>query len=254
MGSPPPDGYRREHHDSLPSTNAHALAAARSGAAGNLWVTAGEQTAGRGRRGRSWTTGAGNLAASLMLIDPAPREVAATLSFVAAVALHQAVVDMAGPAAAERIRLKWPNDLLLDRLKVAGILVDGEGLSSGAFVVVIGIGVNCLSHPSATDGQAAGDFAGRGLPVEADALFTRLALRMDEELARWDRGRGFADIRKGWLARAVGLGEPIRVNLADGPITGRFDALDGEGRLVLLREDGARQAIGAGDVFLSAAG
>ena len=74
-----------------------ALAAARAGAAGGLWVTAGEQTAGRGRRGRAWTTGAGNLAASLMLIDPAPRAVAATLSFVAAVALHQAVVDVAGP-------------------------------------------------------------------------------------------------------------------------------------------------------------
>ena len=254
MAGPPPTGYRREHHDSLESTNAHALSAARSGAAGGLWVTAGEQTAGRGRRGRAWTTGAGNLAASLMLIDPAPRAVAPAVSFVAAVALHQAVVDLGGPAAAERLALKWPNDLLLDRLKVAGILVEGEGLSSGAFAVVIGIGVNCVSHPDVTEGQPAGDFRERGLPVEAEALFARLAIRMDEELSRWDRGRGFADVRTAWLARAAGVGEPIRVNLAGGPVAGRFEALDEAGRLVLAREDGERQLIGAGDVFLSATG
>jgi len=254
MGSALPDGYRREHHDRLASTNAHALSVARSGAAGGLWVTAGEQTAGRGRRGRAWTTGAGNLAVSLMLLDPAPRAVAATLSFVAAVALHQAVVDIAGPAAAERLKLKWPNDLLLDRLKVAGILVEGEKLASGAFAVVIGIGVNCLSHPAVSEGPAAGDFSGRGLPVEAEPLFARLVVRMDEELRAWDRGRGFAGIRSAWLSRAIGVGEPIQVNLADSRVKGRFEALDEDGRLVLLREDGARQAIGAGDVFLGSTG
>ncbi len=173
MPGPLPDGYRREHHGSLPSTNAHALAAARAGAAGGLWVTAGEQTAGRGRRGRAWTTGAGNLAASLMLLDPAPPEIAPTVSFVAAVALHQAAVDVAGPAAAERLALKWPNDLLLDRAKVAGILIEGEELPSGAFALVIGIGVNCVSHPEIAEGQAAGDFDGRGLPVDAEILFGR---------------------------------------------------------------------------------
>ncbi len=254
MAGPLPDGYRREHHDSLASTNARALSAARSGAAGGLWVTAGEQTAGRGRRGRGWVTGAGNLAASLLLIDPAPRALAATVSFVAAVALHRAVVDVAGPPAAERLALKWPNDLLLDRTKVAGILVEGEALASGAFVVVTGIGVNCVAHPDVTAGQPAGDFLGRGLPVDAEALFARLAVRMDEELGLWDRGRGFAGVRSAWLDRAAGVGEPIRVNLADGPVDGRFEALDEDGRLVLLGDDGRRQAIGAGDVFLSAGG
>ncbi len=249
-----PHGYRREHHDSLPSTNARALAAARSGAAGGLWVTAGEQTDGRGRRGRGWVTGLGNLAASLLLLDPAPREVAATISFVAAVALHQAVVDVAGPAAAERLALKWPNDLLLDRLKVAGILVEGEGLLGGAFAVVIGVGVNCRTHPEIARGHPASDFAARGLALEAEALIARLAVRMGEELARWDRGRGFAEVRSAWLKRAVGVGEPIRVNLAGGSVSGRFEALDDAGQLVLARADGVRQAIGAGDVFLGSTG
>jgi BirA family transcriptional regulator, biotin operon repressor / biotin---[acetyl-CoA-carboxylase] ligase len=250
MAGPLPDGYRREHHGSLASTNAHALAAARAGAAGGLWVTADDQTEGRGRRGRSWTTDAGNLAASLMLIDPAPRAIAPTVSFVAAVALHQAVVDLVGPAAAERLALKWPNDLLLDRAKVAGILIEGEGLASGAFAVVVGIGVNCISHPEIARGQAAADLTAHGLPVDAEALFGRLAVRMDEELSQWDHGRGFAEVRDAWLARAAGVGEPIRVNLAAGSVSGRFEALDDDGRLLLLRDDGQRQSIGAGDVFL----
>jgi BirA family transcriptional regulator, biotin operon repressor / biotin---[acetyl-CoA-carboxylase] ligase len=250
MAGPLPDGYRREHYGSLASTNAHALAAARAGAAGGLWVTTDEQTEGRGRRGRAWTNGAGNLAASLILVDPAPRALAPTVSFVAAVALHQAVVDLAGPAAAERLALKWPNDLLLDRAKVAGILIEGEGLASGAFAVVIGIGVNCVSHPEIARGQTAGDLTAHGLPVDAETLFGRLAARMDEELSLWDRGRGFAEVRTAWLARAAGVGEPIRVNLATGALTGRFEALDEDGRLVLLRDDGQRQNVGAGDVFL----
>jgi BirA family transcriptional regulator, biotin operon repressor / biotin---[acetyl-CoA-carboxylase] ligase len=254
MGLLLPDGYRREHHDSLTSTNAHAMTAARAGAAGGLWVTAREQTAGRGRRGRQWTTGAGNLAASLMLIDPAPRAVAPTLAFVAAVALHQAVTDLTGPAAAERLALKWPNDLLLDRTKIAGILIEGEGLASGAFAVAIGLGVNCASHPETGEGQMAGDLSARGLPVDAEMLFGRLAVRMDDELRLWDEGRGFAQVRDAWLARAIGIGEPIRVNLAGGAITGRFEALDEDGRLVLRDDDGRRQSVGAGDVFLSPPG
>ena len=254
MGAVLPGGYRREHHDSLPSTNARALAAARAGEPGGLWVTAGRQTEGKGRRGRGWETEMGNLAASLLLIDPAPPEIAATISFVTALALHQAVLDVAGPAVAERLALKWPNDLLLDRLKVAGILIEGERLPSGQFAVIVGIGVNCISHPEVTGGHAAGDFAGRGLPLDAETLFDRLAIRMAVELPVWDRGNGFTVIREAWLARAVGVGEPVRVNLAAGSIDGRFEALDDAGRLVLLRGDGRRETVGAGDVFLMTAG
>ena len=247
-----PGGYRREEHDSLPSTNARALAAARAGEPSGLWVTAGEQTAGRGRRGRAWSTGRGNLAASLLLIDPAPPEIAAALSFVTSVALHQAVVDVAGPAVAERLALKWPNDLLLEGLKVAGILIEGEKLPAGPLAVAIGIGVNCVSHPEVAGGHAAGDLSAQGFPVDAEALFGRVALRMSEELTRWDCGRSFADIREAWLTRATGLGQPIRVNLATRTVEGRFETMDQAGRLVLVHKDGRRETLGAGDVFLMA--
>ena len=249
MPAVPPAGYRREAFASLPSTNTTAFARAHAGAASGLWVTAAEQTAGRGRRGRRWHGGTGNLAASLLLIDPAPPAIVATVSFAAGVALHQAAIDLTGPAAVERLRLKWPNDLLLDRLKVAGIAVEGDKLAAGNFAVVIGIGVNCRSHPDGGTIHPASDFAARGLPLEAEDLFERLAARMAEELTRWDHGGNFAATRQAWLARSLGVGEPIRVNLADRTIDGRFDTLDEAGRLVVTRRDGGRELISAGDVF-----
>ncbi len=254
MGLSIPAGYRRRAHDELPSSSGEALAAARRGEAGGLWITAGAQTAGRGRRGRAWSTEPGNLAASLLLIDPAPPAVAATLSFVAAVALHRAILDVAGPPAAERLALKWPNDLLLGGRKVSGILVEGENLPGGRAAVVIGIGVNCVTHPDITGAIPATDLRSAGVAVAADDLFAALATRMAEEIAVWDRGGGFGATRAAWLDRAAGVGQTIRVNLAERSIEGRFEALDETGRLILVRADGRREAFSAGDVFLAAAG
>lgn len=254
MAAALPTGFRRRAYETLGSTNREAFLLARAGEAGGLWVTASTQSDGRGRRGRAWSTEPGNLAASLLLIDPAPPAVAATLSFVAGVALHLAVVDLAGPAVAERLALKWPNDLLLDRHKVAGILVEGEKLAAGTFAVVIGVGVNCVSHPQIDAPVPVSDFAARGVPLEAEVLFARLADRLAGEIGRWDNGDGFAAIRAAWLARSTGVGEPVRVNLADGSIDGRFEDLDASGRLVLVRDDGVREAVSAGDVFFAAAG
>ncbi len=247
-----PDGYRLLSFDSLPSTNAAALAAARDGEFGGLWVTAAEQTEGRGRRGRGWATDRGNLAASLMLIDPATANVTPTLSFVAGVALHQAVVDVAGPAIAERLTLKWPNDLLLDRLKVAGILIDGERLVRGGFAVVVGIGVNCVAHPEVSN-HPASDFRARGVQFGMEALFQALAVRMGDEIATWDRGAGFTATRQAWLARASGMGAPIRVDLGQRTVEGRFETIDEAGRLIVGRANGASEAVSAGDVFFAAA-
>jgi BirA family transcriptional regulator, biotin operon repressor / biotin---[acetyl-CoA-carboxylase] ligase len=249
-----PPGYRHEGHHSLPSTSSVALERARAGAASGLWITAGEQTRGRGRRGRTWTTEPGNLAASLLLIDPASPPLAATVSFVAGLALHQAILDLAGPGCVDRLKLKWPNDLLLDQRKVAGILVEGEKLPDGGFAVVIGIGANCRSHPEGATVYPATDLLSAGVAIEATALFERLALNFAAELRRWDRGKGFAAVRAAWLERAIGVGEAITVNLPDRAVAGRFDSLDGDGRLVLALPDGARETISAGDLFFARAG
>ncbi len=247
-----PAGYRHQAFDELPSTNAVAARAMADGDPGRLWITAVRQTAGRGRRGRSWSTEAGNLAASLALVDPSPRDIAATLSLIAGVALHQAVVDLSGPAVADRLALKWPNDLLLDRYKIAGILVEGETLPSGAFGVVIGIGVNCRSHPEISAAFPASSLTDRGLPATPDRLFAALVGRMASEAQRWDKGAGFTTTRKAWLARATGLGETVTVRLPDHSVSGRFEALDDDGHLVLRCEDGRLKSFAAGDVAFGA--
>jgi BirA family transcriptional regulator, biotin operon repressor / biotin---[acetyl-CoA-carboxylase] ligase len=238
-------GVRLESHDAVGSTNAEALTRARTGAPGPLWITAARQSAGRGRRGRTWTSEPGNLYATLLLTDPAPAERAAELSFVAALAVHDAVIDTE-PSLAARVDLKWPNDVLIDDAKVAGILLESEGAEP--FTVAVGIGVNCAHHPEGT-AYPATDLAAAGASVAPEALFATLSRTMLVRLTQWDRGRGFAAIRGDWLARADGVGEPIRIALPDLDLEGRFETLDAAGHLMLRTGDGRVVAIAAGDVF-----
>jgi BirA family biotin operon repressor/biotin-[acetyl-CoA-carboxylase] ligase len=149
--------------------------------------------------------------------------------------------------------LKWPNDLLLDGRKVSGILVEGENHPGGRMAVVVGIGVNSTSHPEVAGSVPATSFAAAGVAIDPESLFVALALRMAGAIAVWNRGAGFAAIRAEWLARAAGIGEPVRVNLPDRTADGRFEALDEAGRLILLRADGRREAFSAGDVFFGTA-
>jgi BirA family transcriptional regulator, biotin operon repressor / biotin---[acetyl-CoA-carboxylase] ligase len=240
-------GVRLLAFDTLGSTNAEALARARSGERGPLWITAACQTAGRGRRGRSFVSERGNLYATLLVTDASPVERAAELAFVAALAAHDAVAEVAteiGP----RLAVKWPNDLLCDGAKLAGILVEGESATGRPLVAVVGIGINCAHHPVQTDHPAI-DLLAVGRRVTPEVLFTALSRAMLKRLTEWDRGRGFAATRAAWLARAAGLGMPVRVKLADRQLEGRFETLDPFGRLVLRLGDGTTEIITAGDVF-----
>ena len=240
-------GMRLVAHDVLGSTNAEALALARQGERGPLWITAGRQSAGRGRRGRTWVSEPGNLYPSLLLTDPAPPAHWPELSFVAALAVHDAVVEIA-PGLKSQLAIKWPNDLLLSGRKFAGVLIEGEGGDGGA--AAVGIGVNCVSHPADTD-QPATDLAAGGAEVSPEMLFAALSAKMLGRIAQWNGGEGFATVRADWLARAAGLGEEVRVRLADREVTGLFEALDPAGGLVLRRPDGKTETIAAGDVFMA---
>jgi BirA family transcriptional regulator, biotin operon repressor / biotin---[acetyl-CoA-carboxylase] ligase len=238
-------GVRLIAHEVLISTNAEALALAGRGERGPLWVTAGHQTGGRGRRGRTWVSERGNLFASLLLTDAAPPEHWPELAFVAALAIHDAVAEVA-PSLRQQLFIKWPNDLLLVGNKFSGILIEGEGGERGA--VVVGIGVNCVSHPAATDYPAT-DLAAAGAAVTAEELFTMLSVKMLGRVAQWNAGEHFSTIRADWLARAAGRGELLRLRLAeDQELVGRFEDVDDAGRLVLSLPDGGRKTIAAGDV------
>ena len=240
-------GARLVSLDEVGSTNAEAFARARAGERGPLWIAARRQTAGRGRRGRAWVSEPGNLYASLLLTDPAPSARAAELSLVAALAVHDALVERAavlGP----RLKLKWPNDVLCDGAKLAGILVEGEGLPGRPLAVVIGIGVNCAHHPADT-GYPATDLAAAGALVAPDSLAQALIGTMARRLAEWDAAKNFAAIRAAWLKRAAGLGAPVRVRLPERDVDGVAETLDEAGRLVLRLADGSRERIAAGEMF-----
>jgi BirA family biotin operon repressor/biotin-[acetyl-CoA-carboxylase] ligase len=237
-------GVRYLRFDTLGSTNAEALARARAGERGPLWIVAGEQTAGRGRRGAAWVSKPGNLYATLLLTEPAPKAAAPQLSFVAALALHDAVAAVA-PQLGPALQLKWPNDLLLGGAKLAGILIEGE--SDPAFAVAIGIGVNCAHHPETT-AYPATDLASAGALITPEALLAALAAAMAVRLRQWAQGAGFAATRADWLKRAAGIGGDIRVRLPEREFSGRFEGLDDAGRLLVM-EGKALTAVGAGEVF-----
>jgi BirA family biotin operon repressor/biotin-[acetyl-CoA-carboxylase] ligase len=244
MAFDPLGDVRIAHLDVVDSTNAQALRLARAGERGPLWIVAKEQSMGRGRRGSAWVSPAGNLHTTLMLTDPAPAAAAPQLGFVAGLALHDAAVA-AVPALAPRLALKWPNDLLCAGRKIAGILIEGEG---DPVTVAVGIGVNCRRHPDATEFPAT-DLAAEGADVGAAALFDHLAVAMQARLTQWSRGAGFAGVRAAWLARALGLGQPIRVRLSGRETTGCFETIDDSGRLMLRAGSGGLEAIAAGEVF-----
>jgi BirA family biotin operon repressor/biotin-[acetyl-CoA-carboxylase] ligase len=241
-------GFRLATHAVLPSTNAAALhyAVEHAGDTQPLWIVAREQTAGRGRRGNSWISPPGNLYATLLLVDPAPPRRAPELSFVVALAVDDAIRDRA-PAMADRLAMKWPNDVLCDGKKLAGILLEGRMLGDKV-AVAIGIGVNCLHHPSSTSYPVT-DLAAAGARVDAEALFTALSAAMPRRLAQWRSAAGFSAVRADWLARAVGIGETIRVRLPDRELVGRGEGLDDNGCLLLRLADGSLQTIAAGEVF-----
>jgi BirA family biotin operon repressor/biotin-[acetyl-CoA-carboxylase] ligase len=190
----------------------------------------------------------GNLYASLLLTDPAPPAVVPGICFVAALALHDAILDTAQGLAPAQLQVKWPNDLLLDGKKLAGILVEGSTRADGRTTVVVGFGANCAQHPVLTEYPAT-DLAAAGYPVAAEGLFLAVAERMALRLKEWNRGANFASIRTAWLARAAGIGSAIEVRLSDRTIAGVFEAIDLAGALVLRHRDGTHETVAAGDIF-----
>lgn len=244
-------GVRLVAHETLGSTNAEALTRARAGARGPLWVTAARQTAGRGRRGNVWTSEPGNLYASLLLTDPAPPAHLPELCFAVALGVLDAAAQ-AAPALRDRLKLKWPNDLLIDGAKFAGILIEVEAID-GVSAAAIGIGVNCTHHPQDLAYPAA-SLSAEGAAVTPEDLFRALSRAMLARLAQWNRGSGFAAIRAEWLTHAAGIGGDIVVRLPDRELAGKFETLDRMGRLMLRLPAGKLEAITVGEVFAPALG
>jgi BirA family transcriptional regulator, biotin operon repressor / biotin---[acetyl-CoA-carboxylase] ligase len=250
-GAAQENGYRLVHHDQLPSTNDEALARARSGDSGRLWVVASTQTKGRGRHGRVWSSPPGNLHASLLLIDPAPPHKVAELGFAVGVAALHAVHGIL--AKDQSLAIKWPNDLLHAGAKLAGILLESATLPDGRLACVAGIGVNCRWHPADTPYKATSLALIAGSPVSPETVFEHLSAAMMHWLKIWAGGDGFEAIRAEWLSLAAGLGTWISVTRSMQSIEGVFQTIDATGRLILENKSGT-VAIEAGDVFFGPSG
>lgn len=235
-----------EAYEALDSTNAEARRRAEADEAGPVWITAAVQTAGRGRRGRAWSTRKGNLAATLLTVTDVPAAEAAQLSFVAALA----ACDLADACLGEgTARLKWPNDVLIHGRKAVGILVESGARPDGRLWLAVGIGVNLAHAPQDVERPAAA-FAEymAGPPPEPRAALEVLAAAFERWRRTWAAG-GFAPIAQAWTARAMGLGERCEARLPGRTLAGVAEALDSDGALRLRLDDGSLERITAGDVF-----
>lgn len=234
----------------IDSTNAEARRRAEAGEAGPVWLVGLRQTAGRGRRGRAWETGEGNLAATLLLRTDKPPAEAAQVSFVAALA----VADMlACYVPASLVSLKWPNDPLLGGLKVSGILIESGVSPHGGLWLAVGVGVNLARKPIDSERPATSIATYREVPPPRAP---EAAQCLAEAFERWSRvwvSLGFPAIADAWTARAHGLGEPCVARLGNETVEGVAEGLDGDGALRLRLDDGQVRRITAGDVFFGAA-
>ena len=247
-------GYRLAAFDRIGSTNVEAFSRARDGEPGPMWFVTSEQTAGRGRRNRPWIAPRGNLASSVLEVTSVSPQVAATLGFAAGLALEAALqrvsIDASTRSAGSghmRFWLKWPNDVLAGRQKLAGILLEAEALAGNRLAVVVGIGTNVVAAPEGTPTPAT-SLAALGIDIGAEELFSELSDAWTEFRGIWDDGRGFAEIRRRWLERAAGLGQAVAIRAGGTAVEGTFDTIDDSGCMIVRTTDGKRVPISAGDV------
>ena len=227
------------------STNADLLARLAAGerVPEGDWLVADRQGLGRGRQGRSWLDGPGNYMGSTVVHVSPQDPPAASLSFVAALAVYETVLARLGNP--RELQLKWPNDVLLGGGKFCGLLLEREGPN-----VVVGIGVNLASAPDVDDRRTR-SLAEYGPAPDRDAFSADLAAQFDLELGRW-RQYGLEPILNRWLAAAHPLGCALTVHEPSGKtVSGAFDGIEIDGALRLRLADGTVRVIHAGDVLLA---
>lgn len=243
-------GTRILRYSELASTNTEAMRLAQAGEPGPVWVVAERQTAGKGRSGRSWIGDFGNLFASYLFHAKAPVGSVHQLSLVAGVATFDAISAL-GIGKEHGLRLKWPNDILTERAKIGGILIESSVLPRRQGVTaVIGVGLNVVSHPE-IEGREVTSLKSAGSVADPAAVLDALDAALRQALLIWDNSAGFAAIRARWLERSGPLGERVSVQGGEGQISGAFAGLDDDGALLVDLEGGERRRCTYGDVTLT---
>ena len=233
----------------MDSTNAEAARIA-PGAPGPVWILAAAQSGGRGRRGRAWASPPGNFHATLLMKPSEPPDRVALRSFAAALALREALVALTGLPGS--FQLKWPNDVLCNGGKIAGILLESAGQGGQVDHLAIGIGVNLIAapDPSLLEPGALAPVTllmETGKRIAPETLLAHLA----PAFAAWEARLtvdGFVPLRAAWLSHAARLGDTIRARTGTATHEGRFDTIDDAGALILTTATG-RRTIPAAEVF-----
>ncbi|HEY6335680.1 MAG TPA: biotin--[acetyl-CoA-carboxylase] ligase [Alphaproteobacteria bacterium] len=241
-----PAGYRLLAFECLGSTNEEATRQAAGGAAHGTLVWAREQNAGRGRFGRRWISPPGNLYLSMVLRPARPATEAVQLGMVAAVAAGEALEALCEGAS---VKLKWPNDVLLNGAKACGILLESSAGRQGLLDwLVLGIGVNVESAPKGTDFPATSLSAACPVAITVEQTLAAFVEAFAGKFDRWQR-EGLGPIRAAWLARAWRRGELMQARIDSAVVEGRFRDIDTTGALMLELADGSLRRITAADVF-----
>ena len=237
--------FRIEEVAEIDSTNEGLRRRAAEGAVEGLVLRADAQTAGRGRRGRGWTSPPGNLYVSMLLRPDCKPAEGATVGFVAAVALGRVLRDLT-PA---DVLHKWPNDLLIDGSKMTGVLLEAGTKPDGRLDwLVLGMGVNIRSHPETGLYPTTDLVASGGPSIAPRELLDRFLAVFGPFYDAWEQG-GFKAIRSDWLAFAAGIGERVVARLEREEVAGSFADLDPDGALIMQLDSGQQRRIAAGDIF-----
>lgn len=236
--------------DTIPSTNAEALRRAREGVSSDAWIVAAEQSGGRGRHGRIWSSPKGGAYATRLLVTEVPLPTLVGLPLVAGLAVHHVVSANIPDVTAQNVVLKWPNDVLVDGEKISGILIETVALTPGKVAVAIGIGQNVLTTPQGTDTPAT-SYAQLGAKFGVEDVLEATFVQLAAQLSLWDEGRGFAAIRRNWQERGMEIGARTKVRLPKGQIEGTYAGLDTSGGLRLQLDSGKIQNIHTGEIIIS---
>jgi BirA family biotin operon repressor/biotin-[acetyl-CoA-carboxylase] ligase len=248
-----PPAFDLVARDRVDSTNEEAKRLAKDGAEDGTLVGALEQTAGRGRGGRDWASPPGNLYCSVLARPDCALDRVAELGFAACLGVGGALGALVPPLT--DLNYKWPNDVLLNRRKAAGVLLESATDPDGTLdYLVIGVGVNLSSCPEDTAFPATSLMAEGAGSVEVVTMLDGFCRHFLTWVNRWLED-GFAPLRRAWLSRATGLGEAIEVRRGDGAtLSGTFEGLDERGALRLAMADGTTRSVAYGDVFFGSAG
>ena len=240
-------GYFLQTLDDTDSTNVECRKMAERGSAEGLIVQALSQSSGRGRRGRSWSSPKGNLYFSMLIKPKCIVSKALEISFVSAIAMCDALGALLPPMV--EVRVKWPNDILINQRKCCGFLLESSSESSGDVKwVIIGAGVNVESFPKDVEYPATSlSFEGSKNLALRDVLLSFL-----RHFKRWKNvweEEGFSPIREAWMERSIGMGQRVTAKLVEESYTGIFSDLNADGSLVMITDDGGKVVITSGDIF-----